>query len=59
MSRSRNIKRRPKPEYWSSRLHRYGESPGRRTKTMTHRLERRRPVGDDDGCNGGGFGAKR
>lgn len=31
-------------EYWASRLHRYGEQPGRETKLLTHRHERR--VGD-------------
>lgn len=28
-------------EYWASRLHRYGEQPGRATKVLTHRHERR------------------
>lgn len=28
-------------EYWASRLHRYGEQPGRLTKMLTHRHERR------------------
>jgi hypothetical protein len=28
-------------EYWKSRLHRYGEVPGRITKLLTHRKERR------------------
>jgi hypothetical protein len=28
-------------EYWASRLHKHGETPGRYTKTLTHRLERR------------------
>jgi len=28
-------------EYWKSRLHRFGEEPGRWTKTQTHRKERR------------------
>ncbi len=28
-------------EYWASRLHRGGEAPGRFTKTLTHRKERR------------------
>jgi hypothetical protein len=28
-------------EYWSSRLHRHGEIPGRYTKVITHRKERR------------------
>lgn len=27
-------------EYWKSRLHRWGEKPGRDTKTLTHRHER-------------------
>ncbi len=28
-------------EYWKSRLYRHGEAPGRYTKTLTHRKERR------------------
>ncbi len=28
-------------EYWKSRLHPQGETPGRFTKTQTHRKERR------------------
>ena len=28
-------------EYWGSRLHRYGEEPGRYTKKLTHKKERR------------------
>lgn len=28
-------------EYWKSRLHQQGETPGRVTKTLTHRKERR------------------
>jgi len=28
-------------EYWKSRLHRYGEPPGRYTKYLTHKKERR------------------
>ena len=28
-------------EYWKSRLHRHGEEPGRITKTLTHKKERR------------------
>ena len=28
-------------EYWASRLHKYGEDPGRYTKTLTHKKERR------------------
>lgn len=28
-------------EYWKSRLHRGGEVPGRTTKRLTHRKERR------------------
>ncbi len=28
-------------EYWKSRLHRFGEDPGRYTKVRTHRKERR------------------
>lgn len=40
---SRTTKQKPAPgkEYWKSRLHRHGESPGRETKTLTHRKERR------------------
>lgn len=28
-------------EYWKSRLHRWGEVPGKITKKLTHRKERR------------------
>ena len=28
-------------EYWKSRLHKYGEDPGRYTKYLTHKKERR------------------
>lgn len=28
-------------EYWKSRLHRWGEAPGRVTKDLTHKKERR------------------
>lgn len=28
-------------EYWKSRLHRYGEIPGRFTKDLTHKKERK------------------
>ena len=28
-------------EYWKSRSHRYGEEPGRFTKNLTHRKERK------------------
>ena len=28
-------------EYWKSRLHKHGEEPGRITKVLTHRKERR------------------
>ena len=28
-------------EYWKSRLHKYGEEPGRYTKYLTHKKERR------------------
>ena len=31
----------PGKEYWKSRLHRGGEMPGRYTKQLTHRKERR------------------
>lgn len=27
-------------EYWKSRLHRHGETPGRITKKLTHKRER-------------------
>lgn len=28
-------------EYWKSRLHKYGEVPGRYTKKLTHKKERK------------------
>ena len=28
-------------EYWKSRLHRFGETPGKYTKYLTHKKERR------------------
>jgi hypothetical protein len=37
-------------EYWSSRLHRHGEEPGRYTKRLTHRKERRQ--GKQEAVNG-------
>ena len=41
MSRTHKGTRPPGYEYWASRLHRHGEAPGRYTKTLTHRYERR------------------
>ena len=41
MSRTIKGSKGPGYEYWKSRLHRWGELPGRRTKTLTHRKERR------------------
>jgi len=41
MSRTRKGGKAPGSEYWKSRLHRHGESPGRVTKDLTHRKERR------------------
>lgn len=41
MSRTKHGRKRPGTEYWKSRLHRHGETPGRATKTATHRYERR------------------
>lgn len=31
----------PGHEYWKSRLHKYGEIPGKETKVRTHKKERR------------------
>lgn len=46
MSRTHHKERRQKrgagKEYWKSRLHRGGETPGRSTKKLTHKLERRK-----------------
>ena len=41
MSRTRKGSKGPGHEYWKSRYHRYGEVPGRITKVLTHRKERR------------------
>ena len=41
MSRTQRHSRPVGSEYWSSRLHRHGETPGRHTKTLTHKKERR------------------
>jgi pyridoxine/pyridoxamine 5'-phosphate oxidase len=43
MSRSKRKRRHPGAEYWSRRplSNRCGAWPGRETKTLTHRLERR------------------
>lgn len=41
MSRSKHVPKHNGREYWSSRLHPGGEEPGRWTKQMTHRKERR------------------
>ncbi len=41
MSRTHHKSKGPGFEYWASRLHPYGEEPGRWTKTQTHRKERR------------------
>lgn len=41
MSRTRRKQKALGSEFWASRLHRHGETPGRFTKTLTHRLERR------------------
>ncbi len=41
MSRTHHTSKGPGFEYWASRLHRFGEEPGRWTKTQTHRKERR------------------
>jgi hypothetical protein len=42
MSRTLKGGKGPGYEYWKSRLHRWGERPGRYTKVRTHRKERRR-----------------
>lgn len=34
-------------EYWKSRLHRYGETPGRFTKRLTAKKERRERIDDE------------
>jgi hypothetical protein len=41
MSRTRHGSKGPGYEYWASRLHRQGETPGRDTKVATHKKERR------------------
>lgn len=41
MSRTRKKTPPPGLEYWKSRLHRHGETPGRYTKQLTARKERR------------------
>lgn len=45
MSRTNHRERKAKvgcdKEYWKSRLHRHGETPGRYTKKLTHKKERR------------------
>lgn len=41
MSRTRKETKAPGFEYWKSRLHKHGETPGRITKRLTHRKERR------------------
>jgi hypothetical protein len=41
MSRTIHGSKGPGYEYWASRWRRYGEQPGRFTKTKTHRFERR------------------
>jgi hypothetical protein len=41
MSRTLKGSKGPGYEYWKSRLHRWGERPGRYTKVRTHRKERR------------------
>jgi hypothetical protein len=41
MSRTVKGVKGPGHEYWKSRLHRHGETPGRITKRLTHRFERR------------------
>lgn len=40
MSRTIRGEKGPGYEYWKSRLHRYGEIPGPRTKRITNRRER-------------------
>lgn len=41
MSRTRSRGKAPGTEYWKSRLHTHGETPGHHTKRLTHRKERR------------------
>lgn len=41
MSRTKKGGKGPGYEYWKSRLHPQGETPGRLTKRLTHRKERR------------------
>ncbi len=41
MSRTHKGAKAPGYEYWASRLHRHGETPGRLTKRWTHGKERR------------------
>jgi hypothetical protein len=41
VSRTRRRGKGAGTEFWSSRLHTHGETPGRYTKTRTHRYERR------------------
>lgn len=41
MSRTNHASKGPGYEYWASRLHRHGETPGRYTKVATHKKERR------------------
>ena len=41
--------RRGNKEYWASRLHCDGEEPGKYTKILTHRLERRRASSEIQG----------
>lgn len=48
MSRTTKSTKGPGAEYWQSRLHRHGEIPGRETKTLTHRKERREGKPDPD-----------
>jgi hypothetical protein len=42
MSRTNRGNRGADKEYWKSRLHEGGETPGPATKKLTHRKERRR-----------------
>ena len=39
----------PGREYWKSRLHPHGEVPGKFTKIMTHRKERRQGKAENHG----------
>ena len=41
MSRTQKGGKGPGFEYWKSRLHKLGEIPGKLTKKLTHRKERR------------------